>query len=238
MKHFKSVILTLSIPMLLTGCFSSSISKDKYISKIDSAETMVNVDSPKIDDVNIHDKLSIELYNYKVGEFYSFRYFALALIVPISYGTYTWKENGKYYHAKKELTKDLVTTEITEQQFNEYMESHRVTISEKLKEPLRNVKSIIDGNSEVYTLKTAKYTSSMFSKDYKATLNSVYYEYDSASDSQVEREMVHTLTINNNLPKSYTSKEKKDGGSDNKWTYSYGKAKFTNPNGDSSSENQ
>ena len=224
--------------MLLTGCFGQSISKEKMLTQIDNARTATAVDSSKIDNVKIHNKLSIDSYNYKAGEFYAHRYFALALIVPISYGEYTWKEDGKYYHAHKELTKDLVTKEIDEVLFNQYMEDHRLTISQKLRSPLDSVQNLIEGKDDTYTVESNKFTYTALSKEYKSATKVSFQTTDpDNSEQQITREKTFTLVLKNSLPKTYTIKENWEKGSEEKWTYSYGNAEFNNPSGNTSESN-
>lgn len=230
MKHLKSALMLLSIPMLLTGCFRNSVSKEKFLNQLDEAKAETAIESTKVDNVQIHNKLNIESWNYKVGEFYSHHYFAIALIVPINYGEYTWTEDGKFYHATKIVGKDLTTSEITKEQFENYMEGHRATISGKLREPILSTESYLYGNDDTYKVESSKLTYQPLSKEYRSVVVTSTQEPDPNNYEQtITRKRTFTFVFKNKLPKTYTTKENWDGGSEQKWSYSYGDAKFHNP---------
>ena len=237
-RHFmKKAYLLLTLPLLLTGCFSTSVKKDKFQAVLQEAEKNVALDSNKLDDVRIHNKLSVDLYNYKEGEFYSYRYFALILIVPVSHGEYTWKEDGKYYYAETFTdSKKNKTGEITEEQFNTRMAAHRLTIYQKINEPLNDADKILNDNyDEGYTVDNYKMSKEFLGSSYslKAEISHLESDYSSGEEVKVKKTSTHTIKIKNGLPNTYTSKT---DDSETKWTYEFGKASFSNPNNPSQDE--
>lgn len=95
--------------------------------------------------IHINTKLSVDRYDYKESEYYSYYLFALILIVSITSGEYTWKEDDKYYHAEThtDSSKDKYF-EITKAQFDSYLETHKQKIWSLIGEPISRVSSLID----------------------------------------------------------------------------------------------
>lgn len=235
----KSLVLLPLIAVMLTGCLSSGLSKEKFQTRFDKVKANMVETNETLKNVTIKDKLSVNVYQYKEGEFYSYKMTAILLIVPIMQGTYTWKEDGKFYHAETHTdSKKDKLYEITEQQFNDYMVSHKAKILSELNAPVNLTETLLSEQHEGYTSVKNKYSKNMFSKDFKLS-STVTYQSSSYSDgSEVTEEKTKTYTVqfSNFLPKTYSYK---DGDSSGKTTYTYGKAEFTKPGvatNDSSSE--
>ena len=238
MKNIKGSLLLLSVPMLLTGCFRTSVSQDKFAKQIDTAKASIALDSSRIDNVHIHNKLSVDNYNYKKGEFYSYHMFAIALIVPITHGEYTWKDGDKYYHALTytDSSKNK-TAEIDEAQFNTYMETHRVTIQNLLQEPVSLAESLLNKTNETYTVKSNALTYEAFSSEYRLVSKVSYQEHDPNNyDQMITRDKTYTYKMKKGLPSSMTYKENWENGSEQTWSYSYGDATFSDPTKSNESE--
>ena len=227
--------------LVLTGCFDSSISQEKFQAHLDEVRANINAENETSKDVHINSKLSIEVYNYKEGEYYSFRYFAIALIIPISYGEYTWKEDGKFYNYHDALinSQDKLT-ELTEEQFNERMLGRKAEILSKLMEPVNQAQAFInnqgviisssqeEGGEETQPESESLYTQfkNTFSKSFEgvykmttvATYNKENPNYNTSDgDSKTFKFQFKDLPV------------RFDKGKNDYYKYSYGNSAFSSP---------
>ena len=236
--------------LVLTGCFDSNLSQEKFQAQLDQVRTNINVNNEKLQDVHINSKLSIEVYNYKEGEYFSYKYFALVLIIPISYGDYTWKEDGKFYNYHDDVinSQDKLT-ELTEEQFNERMAARKAQILAKLMEPVNQAQAFInnqdslssqeEGGEDVVVESYSIYSQfkNSFSKSYdgiyKMTTVATYYKQEpkyntSDGDSKTFKFQFKDLPV------------RFDKGKNDYFKYSYGNSAFSSPvnNGGETSESQ
>ena len=234
----KALLFLPLVTTLVTGCsFSSSLSKDKFQSSFDKVTENREQNPPK--NVTSKDKiLGTTERQYKEGEFYTYKYFVVALILPIDEREATWKEDGKFYHySYNNLTKKESLIEINEDSFNTYMEGHKATIMSMLMEPINTTKNLLNENKEVYKTVSNSYKKDMFSNEFYIKSNVTYETIN--GDTKEEHQKTITIKYKNNLPSENTSKEKTSNGtSTNTTMYTYGKAVFVNPSkaNDSSSE--
>ena len=101
----KILLLLPFLTLSLTAC-EKSIKEEEFNTQLASIrETLTTGEDERLNDIHINNSLSTEAYNYKEGEYYSYKMFALILIVPITQGDYLWKEDGKFYHAERKTKK-------------------------------------------------------------------------------------------------------------------------------------
>lgn len=236
-KLFKLLPLT---TLLLTGCFDQNISKEDFAAKLEEINQNLNADNEKLKNCRAQSRLAIETYNYKEGEFYSYKYFALILIVPISYGSYTWKAEDGYYHFEDKAAGTDVKSTLDEEQFNLKMEGHKSTILGVFRKPYETAKALMnedylnylqpEGIFE-YTVSYAnKYTKN--GNTYKIISTMTYnYNADHQESNDETVSMKYTITFKDNLPtKVETERKERDGDkSKDNWTYTYGNAAFSDP---------
>ena len=72
MKKIKVIPLLALTPFLLTAC-SQKISSDQFANELANVKTSLD-NRDTIVDVHINNKLSVNSYDYKVGEFYSYSF--------------------------------------------------------------------------------------------------------------------------------------------------------------------
>lgn len=224
-------LLFLPLVTLLTGCsFSSSLSKAKFESNLEQVVNNINAGQKN---VAIRDRLGTTAYNYKEGEFYSYHYFVVALILPIEESNMTWKdEDGKYYHyTYNNLNKTKKLVEIDETTFNTYMQGHKETIHNLLMEPVNTTYDLLNENKDKYTSVSNQLKKDMFSNEFYIKSKVTYRVQN--GDTYENHQKTITIKYKNNLPIEHTSKE--DGTSTRK--FSYGDAKFSKPSTDSSESN-
>lgn len=184
------------------------------------------MDSDNLDNVSMHNKLSVHKMNYKEGEFFADETFALIIIVPITDKAWTWTEDGKYYHAEDHTNNDKDSYgEITKEKFDEYMAAGRQKIYNYLMEGINHCDNFLSAEP-AGTYKTYK---NSFKRDmngtYKMITETTYVETDSAG-TETEKNAKYTFSMKKNLPTQFTTK---NDGSESYYKYSYGNAKFTKP---------
>lgn len=232
----KTLLFLPLVATLLTGCsFSSSLSKDKFSSKFDEVKENLKNNPPK--DVTIRDKLSTTVYQYKEGEFYSYKYFVIALIVPIDERNATWKEDGKFYHySYNNLTKKETYAEISEETFKTYMADHKATIMSLIMEPINITDDLLNENKDAYKTVSNSYKKELLSNEFYIKSNVTYETIN--GDVKEEHDKTITIKYKDKLPLENTSKEKVNNStSTNTKKFTYGKAEFTKPNKTSDSSN-
>ena len=225
MKNIKPIITLSLLPLLLTGCVSKGISQDEFLPKKEASEAYLSDANNCPTDIHIQNKGGVEKYDYKEGEFYTYRMFALILIVPVTSGTYTWKEDGKYYHAETHTdSKKNKKSEITEEQFNTYMLQHKAKIMSELNVPLARVNDLLNPNEEIYSSVDNKFYA-LGDTGWKM-ISKVSYVDENAKDAKI------TIEFNHDLPVKYTTKTD----SESYYKYELNKATLVPPNFDSTSE--
>ena len=210
----------------LTGCFSfyNQIDQEKFLEYIDTVEEAINIDNPTLENVKIGKKLGADDYNYKEGEFFHHSWWVGWLIVPIVKTEATWKENGQYFYYCYDPwnEKNRVDKEITEEEFETRMSSHKNEVINRLTEVLNKTKSFFDSESET-TYQTTTYKDNYNS--YKVVAEYEAPDYSTADEDDFIKGK-HTVVFSKSLPAKW---DFKDGDSSNYYRYSYGKAKFSNP---------
>ena len=207
MKKVSAITLFSVASLILTGCFDLKISKEKFQSNLDEVKQHITVDNEDIKDVHINNRLSIEVYNYKEGEFYSYRFFAVALIIPISYGDYTWKKGDKFYHYHDDIidSQDKLT-ELSEEKFNEYMTSHKQTILTALMNPVVEAEDLMSEQPVTYKDVKCKYEQT-YKKVFRLSATGNYEAPDSSNPEQTVTQTAKiTIEFKDKLPKKYTTK--------------------------------
>lgn len=229
----KAAILTLlSVSMLaLTAC-DKKLSKAKYDEKLNEAISYVET-TDDIKDVHVQTRLSIEVWDYKENEYFKYRYFVLALIIPIEYGHATWKgDDGKYYHSEMKVdlkNEGWKTVEIDETQFNTYMTAHKAEIKAELLKPLNLAKNLSDEKVEEYSSIKSSYKQTM---EGNYVINSKCQQTIADESSSKTYDITYAINFKNKLPVSYQKKTKDNSEnktSTDKTSYTYGKSSFTAP---------
>ena len=230
MKKFKVIPLLALTPFLLTAC-SQKISSDQFANELANVKTSLD-NKDAIVDVHINNKLSVNSYDYKVGEFYSYSF--LGILGIGSERIAIWKEEGKYYHYHTSpLNRDAKVTEIDESQFNDYMSSYKSTILEQLNYPYEQAYLLLN-NMTPYEQASSRYFKSV-KKEYsiKSTISkSVHDNYDENGNETLKSVTdEYEIAFKDALPETYYSKvyDASGSSSETKWTYSYGKATFNKP---------
>ena len=214
-----NVLSLLSISsILLCGCNSKKLSQEEYQEELKGVQEALVIDNDKLDNVHINSRLNVEHYDYIEGEFYAYRQFALILIIPINMEDYTWKDGDKYYHYKATTANNGQKSEITKEQFDNYMATGRQTILNKLMEPYNlNLSMMSDETSDIYKDRVNTYSKQGSELNFKCVYNAV------KSDETLEKTTVN-IKYKDFLPIKYTSKSKD---SNTRWDYKYGSASFT-----------
>ena len=228
MKNIKSIITLSLVPVMLAGCsLPKKINEEQFREKYNETVTYLSSVDNVPSNIHIQNKAGATKYDYKEGEFYGYYNFALLILVPVTGGEYTWKEEGKFYHAEKNMfdNKKSYKKEITEEQFNTYMAGHKNKMLEELQMPLNMATILLNGGENYENIRNTYY--SVGKTGWKLSSKAEYVSDNNKTYS-------YTIQFNNNLPVKYTSK----GDSETVWKYSLGKAKLSVPSFDSTSESQ
>ena len=235
MKKYVPLSLLALSSLVVTGCSQAKL-KAKYGELVQQGKAKV----AEVTNVKYHNKLSVSAYNYKEGEFYAYKMFALALIIPISEQNYTWKEDGKFWHYHYSSFGNKKTlTQLSEEDFNTMMTNHKASIVEDLLNPLLKAEVLMDENQTDYKSVKNEYKQKVFKKQY--VLNSTAVEeivtthdeyneetgeYTPVVDSTEEKTTKYSIALGkDSLPATFTTTTD----SETKWTYTYGNAEFTVP---------
>ena len=226
-KKVPFMLMTLST-LLLAAC-DSKVSQEKFVEQLSAVEANITLDSEKLDNVHMQNKLGINKIDYKEGEFYVNTTDALALIIPIITELYTWREgdseaNYKYYHAEKHtITSNNKWNEITKEQFDVYMDNGRAEVCAKLNEGIVSCRGLLKSEEEQEQYKNTKnsFSKNSMNGEYKMK-SSMTYDYVNGEET-VEKKRTATFIIKNNLPVKFTVK---DDGSESFYKYSFGKAEL------------
>ena len=222
--------------ILLTGCFNKSISKESFLEKLNEVRTHLVSDNEDIKDVHIQASLAVH-YDYKVGEFYD--YSSLGILGILSERQCTWVEDGKYYHYHNHVgNRNAKVEEISEESFNNYMNTHKLKIIEELLEPVVICEKLVEYENPYYTSVNNKYYQT---SDGFILQSEVKYEAASSSDPEQKVEATKNINVEfkNKLPTVNGSKTTQEGKkSTSSIKYTYGKASFTKPTPSSGSSSQ
>ena len=228
MKKLSAITLLSVASLILTGCFDKTISKEKFEENLNDVKTHLTWENEDITDVHINSRLNIEVYNYKEGEFFSYKYFAIALIVPISYGDYTWKDGDNYYHYHDDVidSHDKLTV-LSEESFNTYMAQHKATLISVLSKPVNACEDLMSEQPTLYDNVTCKYQQTS-KKVFRLNATGSYETQDSSNPEQmVTKTAKVTIDFKDRLPIKYKYTTKTD--SEDTWKYEYGSAAFAAP---------
>ena len=232
MKNIKSLITLSLVPVLLTGCSSAKKISEEQFKELHEQTVLYLSDVNNVPaNIHIANKNSTTKYDYKEGEFYSYYSFALLILVPVTGGTYTWKEDGKYYHAVKDMFKSEKSykKEITEEEFNDYMASHKQKVLEELNVPLLTATNLLNGSELYENVQNTYY--SVGKTGWKLSSKAEYL-------SDNHKEYSYTIQFKDNLPVKYTSKVSSEKNSETVWKYTLGKASLSVPSFETTSESQ
>ena len=212
--------------MILTSCGGlKTITQEEFMPHYQAVCSSVKEKQVGFENVKIFESgIFGRSYNYKEGEFYAYRYVAIALIIPINQQDYTWIEDGKYYHCEiRVLDKLTYKKEITKEQFDNYMIAHKQTILNQLDEPLDKIDNLLEKDPEEYV--SVDNTFSQHSnKDEGYRLSSKAVQ--SIGDNQTKT-TEYNIDFTDTRPTSFETKE--EGSNGRTWTYSYGNASFNKP---------
>ena len=168
--------------------------------------------------------------------------FALILIVPVTQGTYTWKENDKYYHAETHTdSKKNKKTEITKEQFDTYMLGHKAKMISMMEDVTGKIKNLMQDKPEGGITATNEYKYDGFNSEYhfysKAKVPTGT-EYNPDTD-QMEytnyQDVDYFVSFKDQKLKEYHSKTtdtstSETNTSDSYLYFSFGNAEFKEPN--------
>ena len=214
-KRIPMILMSMSA-ILLTAC-DSGISQEKFVSQLESTKANVTLDSNVLDNVHIQDKSSLNQINYKEGEFYSY---ASGLILT-NVREYIWKdEDGKYYHYKKSLLEN-VDVELTEEAFNIKMATKRGEICAKVNEGIMECENLLKDEPVGYISDVKNSFYKTVKGEYRLNSTMTY----KANEEAEEQTRKVIFLMKNNKPIKYTVKLD----SESTVKYSYGNAKFTKP---------
>ena len=214
-KRIPMIIMSMSA-VLLAAC-DSGISQEKFVSQLENTKANVTLDSNILDNVHIQDKSSLNQINYKEGEFYSY---ASGLILT-NVREYIWKdEDGKFYHYKKSLVEN-VDEEITEESFNIKMATKRGEICAKVNEGIMECENLLKDEPTGYISNVKNSFYKTVKGEYRLNSTMTY----KVSEEVEEQTRKVIFLMKNNKPIKYTVKLD----SESTVKYSYGNAKFSAP---------
>ncbi len=214
-KRIPFILMSMSA-VLLTAC-DSGISKEKFVSQLESTKANITLDSEVLDNVHFQDKSTLNHVNYKEGEFYSYAYGLILTNVR----EYYWKdEDGKYYHYKNSIA-GQVYEEISEETFTIRMATKRGEICAKLNEGIMECENLLkdEPTGFISNVKNSFYKTAKGEYRLNSTMT---YKVSEEAEEQTRKVM---FLMKNNKPIKYTVKLD----SESTVKYSFGNAKFTKP---------
>ena len=219
--------LLLSTVFALSGCTLGhyAIHEKEFMEEYKVSHSLVDAKTPSFDDFRIQIPTLGEItYNYKAGEFYSFKQFNLIVVVPINIGHYYFKEDGRFYHIEVHTSGDPTKREIDETTFNLKLKEGRESMISRLARAYQELDGLFAGSQDRYQGIDLRYTRS-FDRS-KVFLNGTATEISSSGESKVETAHTYALTIQSGLPVHYENKS--DNGTDS-FDIAYGNAELTLP---------
>ncbi len=152
MKWNKKGILLACSALMLASC-AKSISFEEAKAIGDTIyETAMAEDWVVPEEVAIQNNpsaLADNRWEYKEGEYYYHRSFALLIFVPLESREWLFKQDGSFYHVVDAISNNNDRySEITEEEFNTLMAEKQKTIREELRSPIKNMKSALDHDSD------------------------------------------------------------------------------------------
>ena len=209
--------------LLLTSC-AKNIDKEQFLEKLNPIKEKLVVTNSDINNVHIHNSLSVVTYDYKENEYYVYHTFAIILIIPYKSEEFVYKENDKYFHIKTYTdSKKDTKTEISEEEFKSLMLIKKQTIIEQLSSPLAMIDRLIDNEDDEYKSVKNSFTSGGNTLNF---VSNVTKEVTNSDTNEIEEEKGKiTINFKNDLPIKYQTKV--DGST--VWSYSYGNAKLNIP---------
>jgi len=237
MKKITVITLASLAAITLTGC-DKSLKKEQFAAVLDDVQSTV-LSGEQTKNVHINNKLSVNAYNYKEGEFYSYRSFFTVILITTDVYDCVWGNDGKYYHATRNKINGVGSesyNEITKDEFDSLMLEKKTTITEQLMIPVNSSRRLMreenpEGASEVYTSFKNSYKYSQIDKKYSMTSNVTYNTPSKDNPEEtIEAKKTLTFTYKNNLPSTFKTKDVNGKNtSTQEWKYTYGKAEFYQP---------
>ena len=219
MKRTNVLTLFPFIALTLTSCVNG-ISKDEYEAKLSEVEA----NYANITDVHINNRNNTTKYDYKEGEFYGYYNFALIIFVPITQGTYTWKDGDKYYHTEVHADSSKTKkSEISKEQFDTYMTAHKAKILSLMSEVTLKIHDFMQENPTTVSKAENEYKYDSFNKEYHFYSKVVETYQDSEGNPE---KTDYFVSFKDQKLKEYHAKT---GTSDSYRYFSYGDAKFNEP---------
>ena len=230
MKKLALISLIGIAAMSLTAC-TKSLSKEKFAPVLDDVTAKI---ASECTNVHINNRLSVTTYNYKEGEFYSFKTFFAVILITTDQYDHVWSQDGEYYHATRSKINGVGSEscdKITKEQFDSLLAAGKAKVQEELMKPVDSAKAMMSEVVEGYTSIKNSYEYNSMDKIYKMTSKTTYEAASSKDPEQkVQAEKTFIYSFKNSLPTSFKTKDKKEGKtSTEEWKYSYGKAEFTRP---------
>ena len=237
MKKITVMTLAMLSALTLTGC-DKSLKKEQFAAVLDDVTATINA-GEQIKNVHINNRLSVNSYNYKEGEFYSYRSFFTVILITTDVYDCVWGQDGKYYHATRNKINGAGTEtykEITKDEFDSLMVEKKAKIAGELLAPVIFARQLMneenkEESSEKYKTFKNSYKYSRMESTYTMT-SKLTYDTPTKDNPEVMEEATKNVTFNfkNNLPTSYKTKDKSaSNNSTQEWKYTYGKAEFYNP---------
>lgn len=227
MKRFVKLSLLLPLfALTLSGCSTfKEIEKEQYLEELARVEQSISVGFNSLDQLKINSHTIVkDEYDYKAGEFYCYKYFVLALIVPVTRESYVYKDEGKYIHSEYyTIESQNYCKEVNEESFNAALINGRNTMKNFAMQHLNGIKANIndeysgDGMSDI----EKHYYFSESTNEYKFV-----FSYNMEVDSKKEKRDIIYIT-KDSFPSIYETKT--DGKTSSKYVYTYDDASMITP---------
>ncbi len=215
-KKVPFILVALS-SIALTAC-DAGIKQEKFVEQLNKVKDNIALTSDALNDVHIQENSSLNQTNYKEGEFYS----KVSGLVLTRVVEYVWKEGDKFYHYANSIL-NKVDKEITEEEFTLKMATFRGKICEQLNMGVIECENLLKEEPETYTNVQNKFYKTMEGQ-YRMNSTMTQVTLDN-NGNEVESTRKVMFLIKNGLPVKFTTKTE----SETKYSYSFGKAKFTAP---------
>lgn len=216
-KYYPLTLIALSA-ILLTGC-DKKIGEDTYKEKLHAAEDYIANNGGEIKNINIHNKNNHDVYNYKEGEFYC--HYERAILTYTGQ-EYVWKEGDKYYRYHNGWFQSETCVEITKDDFDAKLAAGKLEVLAELNKPLLRAEQLMNENQEEFKSVSNKFYQPTFKKQLVLE-SAVTYDYTENEETK-EGKGTFTISIKDNLPLSYVSKDFEGSYSNTTWSYTLNKA--------------
>ena len=228
MTKQKKIISLMLLPLILTSC-GKKITSQEAVELADKFNANAVANCPK--EFSAKAKITYTLL-YKEGEFFSESHFALAIIVPLAWGSQTWKaDDGKYYRKVTEInSKKSSFNEITKDQFDYYMEAHKTTVLKTITDVCQSASTMAkyEENKDLIPYQNATVEANYKSANEEHLVENVIVTYKDNDERQ--HILTNNFTFKKGLPVQHKTTEKiDDTKTETVYKYTYSKVKFSAP---------